>query len=75
MGFHGGVNRGAVGFHHFNGAVGRHAVVRGGAYRVGGHYHGGVWYGTGRHWWNGRWYPYGVGSCWLLSPSDTSTCG
>ena len=71
VGFHGaGVYRGgAAGFHHYNGAVGRRGVVvRGGAYRVGGRYHGGIWYGTGRHWWNGRWYGYGVGPCWLWSP-------
>ena len=64
-----GVRHTAVGMHRGAAVVGYHgALARGGAYRVGGHYHGGVWYGTGRHWWNGRWYPYGVGSCWLLSP-------
>jgi hypothetical protein len=35
---------------------------------VGRQYHGGVWYGTGRRFWRGQWYPYGVGPCWLLSP-------
>ena len=64
-----GVRQGAVGIHN-NVVVGRRATVlaRGGAYRVGGRYHGGIWYGTGRHWWNGRWYAYGVGPCWLWSP-------
>jgi hypothetical protein len=37
-------------------------------YRVGGRYHGGIWCGTGRHYWRGRWWPYGVGDCWLLTP-------
>ncbi len=22
----------------------------------------------GRRWWHGRWYPYGVGSCWRPTP-------
>jgi len=39
-----------------------------GGYRVGQHYHGGVWHGTGRHYWRGRWWPYGVGDCWRPSP-------
>jgi hypothetical protein len=42
--------------------------VRRGAYRVGGRYYGGVWYGTGRRYWRGRWWPYGVGSCWRNTP-------
>lgn len=66
---HASFHRGAVGVHRGAAVVGHHgALARGGAYRVGGHYHGGVWYGAGRHWWNGRWYAYGVGSCWLISP-------
>jgi hypothetical protein len=36
--------------------------------RVGSHYHGGVWYGHNGHYWNGRYYAYGVGSCWSLTP-------
>jgi hypothetical protein len=36
--------------------------------RVGQRYNGGIWYGTGRHYWHGRWYPYGVGSCWSPTP-------
>jgi hypothetical protein len=36
--------------------------------RVGGHYHGGIWYGHNGHYWNGRYYAYGVGSCWALTP-------
>jgi hypothetical protein len=39
-----------------------------GRWRYGGRYHGGIWYGAGRHYWNGRWYAYGVGSCWRASP-------
>lgn len=39
-----------------------------GRYRIGGRYYGGVWYGTGRRYWRGRWWPYGVGSCWRTSP-------
>jgi hypothetical protein len=42
--------------------------VRRGAYRVGGRYYGGTWYGTGRRYWRGRWWPYGVGSCWRSTP-------
>ena len=38
-----------------------------GRYRIGGRYYGGVWYGTGRRYWRGRWWPYGVGSCWRTS--------
>lgn len=41
---------------------------RGGAAIVGRPYYGGVWYGTGRRYWNGRWWPYGVGTCWRRSP-------
>jgi hypothetical protein len=36
--------------------------------RIGHRYHGGVWYGARRHYWRGRWYAYGVGSCWLPTP-------
>jgi hypothetical protein len=47
-------------------------AVRGGprarAYRVGGRYYGGVWFGPRRHFWRGRWWPYGVGSCWRRTP-------
>jgi hypothetical protein len=43
-------------------------AVRGGAYRVGGRYYGGVWYGHARRWYGGRWWAYGVGSCWAPSP-------
>lgn len=57
------------------GGRGGHVVVRGGgrvgprgAYRVGGRYYGGIWYGHARRWYGGRWWPYGVGSCWRLSP-------
>ena len=35
---------------------------------VGRRYGPGIWYGTGRRFWRGRWYPYGVGSCWALAP-------
>lgn len=37
---------------------------RGGAVAVGTRYRGGVWYGPGRRYWRGRWWAYGVGSCW-----------
>ncbi len=37
---------------------------RGRAVAVGTRYRGGVWYGTGRRYWRGRWWAYGVGSCW-----------
>jgi hypothetical protein len=43
-------------------------AVRGGAYRIGGRYYGGMWYGHARHWYGGRWWPYGVGNCWAPSP-------
>ena len=44
--------------------------------RVGGRYHGGVWYGHRRHFWQGRWYNYGVGPCWLATPIGyVWTCG
>jgi hypothetical protein len=46
----------------------RGGVYRGGARVVGSRYYGGTWYGTGRRFWNGRWWPYGVGSCWRNSP-------
>jgi hypothetical protein len=62
--YRGGVYRGGV----YRGGVYRGGVYRGGAYRVGGRYYGGVWYGTGRRYWRGRWWPYGVGSCWRPSP-------
>jgi hypothetical protein len=39
-----------------------------GRWRYGGRYYGGIWYGQGRRWWNGRWYAYGVGDCWRPSP-------
>lgn len=50
------------------GPYGRRAVAVRGPYRVGRRYYGGIWYGTGRRYWGGRWWPYGVGSCWRLSP-------
>jgi hypothetical protein len=43
-------------------------VAARGAYRVGGRYYGGVWYGHVRRFYGGRWWPYGVGSCWARSP-------
>jgi hypothetical protein len=46
----------------------RGGVAVRGAYRVGGSYYGGVWYGHARRWYGGRWWPYGVGSCWAPSP-------
>jgi hypothetical protein len=66
---------GAVAVHRGGTAVrrgGAVAVRRGGAvavrHRVGGRYYGGTWYGPGRHYWRGRWYAYGVGSCWRSTP-------
>ncbi len=38
--------------------------VRRGALAVGTRYRGGVWYGHARRYWGGRWWAYGVGSCW-----------
>ena len=49
----------------------RGAVVRGpngGRAVVGRSYYGGVWYGPGRRYWHGRWWAYGVGSCWRNTP-------
>ena len=37
---------------------------RGRAVAVGTRYRGGVWYGPVRRYWRGRWWAYGVGSCW-----------
>jgi hypothetical protein len=37
-------------------------------YRIGRRYYGGIWLGRTRHFWRGRWYAYGVGSCWELTP-------
>jgi hypothetical protein len=44
----------------------RGVAVRGprGGVAIGGRYGGGIWYGTGRRFWGGRWWPYGVGACW-----------
>ncbi len=50
------------------GPGGRAFVAGGGGYRVGGRYYGGIWYGTGRRFWRGQWWPYGVGSCWQSAP-------
>ena len=50
------------------GPGGRAVVAGGGGYRVGGRYYGGIWYGTGRRFWRGQWWPYGVGSCWQSAP-------
>jgi len=44
------------------------AYYRGGRSRYGGRYYGGYWYGTRRRYYGGRWWPYGVGSCWRVSP-------
>jgi hypothetical protein len=35
---------------------------------IGQRYYGGIWYGTGRRFWRGRWHSYGVGPCWRPSP-------
>lgn len=44
------------------------AVAVSGRHRVGARYYGGVWYGPRRHYWRGRWWAYGVGSCWRSTP-------
>lgn len=46
----------------------RHGVVAGGRYRVGGRYHGGIWYGARGRYWGGRYWAYGVGRCWRGTP-------
>jgi hypothetical protein len=51
-----------------NVTINRNVYVNRGGPIVGRRYHGGVWYGTGRHFWHGRWYAYGAGPCWLASP-------
>jgi len=56
-----GRGRGGGGFHGGRAGHVGHRVV-------GGRYYGGVWYGTGRRWYNGRWWAYGVGSCWRMTP-------
>ncbi len=54
---------------HRNAVVHRNVTVnRNVNIRVGSRYNGGVWYGPRRHYWRGRWYAYGVGSCWLATP-------
>ena len=57
----------AQAYYHGGWHGGWHRGWRGG-WRVGGRYYGGVWYGRGRHWYGGRWWAYGVGSCWRPSP-------
>jgi hypothetical protein len=57
----GGAYRGGAAVYRGGGA----AVVRRGAVGVG---VGVGVVGTGRRWYGGRWWPYGVGSCWLPSP-------
>jgi hypothetical protein len=47
---------------------GGRGFVAGGGRRIGGRYYGGIWYGTGRRFWGGRWWPYGVGRCWRSTP-------
>lgn len=53
-------------------AVGRRGAVvrgpRGGRAVIGRRYYGGVWYGARRRFWHGRWWPYGVGTCWRATP-------
>jgi hypothetical protein len=51
-------------------------AVRGGVYRAGGvAVRGGV-VGGGRRWYGGRWWPYGVGSCWSPIPGGFAwVCG
>ena len=51
--------------------VARRGVYRGvaGAAIVGRRYYGGVYYGHRRRYWRGRWWAYGVGSCWRITPA------
>jgi hypothetical protein len=34
-------------------------------YVVGRRYNGNIWFGHSGHRWQGRWYAYGVGPCWV----------
>jgi len=79
------MNRGHVGIHRNVGRIGgahvyrnagrrvaRRAVVGGavvGGAVVGRRYYGGVYYGHRRRFWRGRWWAYGVGSCWRITPA------
>lgn len=79
-GFHRGGFRG--GSFHRGGGIYRGGGYRGRAYRgrgvvrrgygrnltYGRRYYGGIYYGHGRRFWRGRWWAYGVGSCWRLTP-------
>ena len=52
--------------------IARRAVVGGavvGGAVVGRRYYGGVYYGHRRRYWRGRWWAYGVGSCWRITPA------
>jgi hypothetical protein len=40
-------------------------VVKKPVYVIGKTYNGNVWLGRKRHRWNGVWYEYGVGPCWI----------
>jgi hypothetical protein len=65
----GGGGRGGGGYR--GGGVGRGGgfAVRGGGVAVrGGGYRGVGVVGGGRRWYGGRWWPYGVGSCWSPVP-------
>jgi len=44
--------------------VNRTTVGRG-RFVVGRTYNGRMWFGHNRHFWNGQWYDYGVGPCWI----------
>jgi hypothetical protein len=56
--------------HHNVGSVRRNVNVNRHVNRVvvGHRYHGGIYYGHVRRYWHGRWWAYGVGSCWRLTP-------
>ena len=65
-------NVGRVGVNRYAGRrVARRAVVGGavGGAVVGRRYYGGVYYGHRRRYWRGRWWAYGVGSCWRITPA------
>lgn len=56
---------------HRNVAVRRHVNLNRPVRRhvaVGHRYYGGIYYGHVRRYWRGRWWAYGVGSCWRLTP-------
>ena len=79
VGRRGGFYRGGIARRGVDRGVARRGVYRGAARRgiyrgvvggavVGRRYYGGVDDGHRRRYWHGRWWGYGVGSCWRLTP-------